>query len=98
MDIFRSDVYDLLSIFDDCSRCFNELKEYLRIMEQTYADIVKLGPNKAQKNVDLILTHKAIDEIIEKTITIPLIVEYLKNENLRMMQRFILGLEVNENE
>lgn len=98
MDIFRSDVYAQLSIFDDCLHCFNEIKEYLRIMEQTYADIVKLGPDKAQKNVDLILTHKAIDDIIEKTITIPLIVEYLKIENLRMMKKFILGLEVNENE
>ena len=96
MDIFRSDVYAQLSIFDDCLHCFNELKEYHRIMEQTYSDIVKLGPDKAQKTTDLIIAHKAIDEIIEHTISIPLIIEYLKIENLRMMKRFILGLEANE--
>ena len=67
-------------------------------MDQTYLAIVKLGPDKAQKVTDLIITHKAIDGIIEKTITIPLIAEYLKIENLRMMQKFILGLEANENE
>ena len=98
MDIFRSDVFTKLALLDDCSHRFCELNEYIRIMEQTYSDIVKLGPDKAQKTTDLIIAHQGIDEIIEHTTSIPLIIEYLKIENLRMMQKFILGLEANENE
>ena len=98
MNIFRSDVYTKLFLSDDCSHRFCELNEYIRIMEQTYSDIVKLGPDKAQKTTDLIIAHQGIDEIIEDTISIPLIIEYLKIENRRMMQKFILGLEANENE
>lgn len=98
MDIFRSDVFAKLALLDNCLHRPCNLNEYMSIMEQTYSDIVKLGPDKAQKTTDLILTHKAIDGIIEETITVPLIAEYLKIENIRMMQKIILGLEANENE
>lgn len=96
MDIFRSDVFAKLALLDNCLHRPCNLNEYMSIMEQTYSDIVKLGPDKDYKITDLILAHQGIDEIIEHTISVPLIIKYLKIENLRMMQKFILGLEANE--
>lgn len=94
--IYRMGVYCKLVQMYDCLHRSCELREYLKIMEKTYSDIVELGPDKAQKVTDLILVHQGIDEIIEHTTSIPLIIEYLKIENLRMMQKFILGLEADK--
>lgn len=96
MDIFRKEVYEQLVMLEDCLHHSCELNKFIEVMDRSYSDVIKLGPNKAQKTVDLIIAHGVINEIIGKMTAIPLIIEYLKLENLRMMKRFILGLEVDE--
>lgn len=76
----------------------NDVNKAVEIIDKAYSDILNLGQNKAQKQVNLILAHKGIDEIIEESTCIPLIIEYLKLENIRIMKRYLLGLEVGENE
>lgn len=98
MDIFRKNVYTQLVMLEDCLHHSCELNKFIKVMDRSYSDVVKLGPDRDQKTVDLIIAHSVIDEIIEKMTAIPLIIEYLKLENLRMMHRFILGLEADKNE